>query len=510
MIEPRPYQARAIDYALAARDYDKRPIFCSPTGSGKTVMQALVAKAEMDAGRPVAILTPRLEIFKQTEKLLGDVVGWQNIGTLRSGEYWDRSKPVHVVSWDTLKTRLRRSEAWFPDAARIMVDEAHLSMAPKVLEILEHYEHKALIDGWTATPGRTTGKGLGRFYTEIKHVTTVRQLIKEGYLAPCEYWAGKYADVTGLKVRGGDYEKKKLSERAVKLVGDVVDNWLRLASDRHTIVFGVDIAHAEALCDRFRRVGVSAACIHNRTSPETRAVNVDKFKSGEIQVLTNVTIASYGFDVPSVNCVVCARPTRSLVLWLQMLGRGMRPKPDGDHCMVLDHANNTRSLGQADDLFRWRLDPGKDCVANWSRREESGEEKESHTHECEECGHLFSGSRVCPKCGWEVPFRKRDVSVEEADLVLISGQKAKPLPKGWPEHRVVFQMLKHFQQQKDYRFGWVLAKFEKLSDVVPPRAWNHMAAIPPSPRVLNWIHKEQQNYARRQSYAKRSAAKASG
>ncbi len=517
MIEPRWYQQESVDFYFECPDRGRTPIQCAPTGSGKTIIQALIAHKETQRGRRGAILTPRFEIFEQTQKVLElpELIGPGNVGLLRAGEQWHRHKPVHVISWPTLTRRMARSTAWMPDVDYVLVDEAHLSVAPKILEALYYFLPRAKIHAFTATPARASGKGLGAFYSDIRHVVSVRQLVKEGYLCPMEYWGGSYADVTGLKKNHttGDWEVKKLSERSVELVGDVIDNWIRLARDRHTLVFAVDIPHAEALCDRFLKLGVSAGVVHNKMTPAKRNEEIEKFRERRYQVLCNVMIASYGFDVPSIDCVVNARRTRSIVLWLQMLGRGMRPMDGKSECLVLDHGNCTRELGQATDLFRWRLTGGK-ATANWSRDKQSGEKKESHTYECEKCSYLFSGARVCPECGWEVPVRKADVSTKDADLVRISGKIAKELPDGWPDHETVWRMLLGHAKAKGYAVpGWAIVKFKKLTDVVAPTTWNNLAALTPNERVQNWINKEARAYAIRRSYGsrknkKRSAANA--
>lgn len=498
MIEERKYQSDDVNYAMN-HGRQQRVIHCSPTGSGKTVIQALIAKREMDRGNETAILTPRNEIFSQTHGLLEQVVGSRNIGVLRAkreGESWNPTAPVHVVSWPTLVRRSKNNDWWFPRVKRVLVDECHLSMAPKILEILRHYEPKAVIDGYTATPARQTGKGLGRFFTEIKHVTTVRQLIEDGYLAECEYWAGSTPDLQGIRVVRGDFEKKKLSDACVTLVGDAVDNWLRLASDRQTIVFAVDIAHCEMLAKKFVNVGVKAAPLHVRQSQPKRDEVVRQFKAGQLQVLVNVSIASYGFDSPEVACVQICRPTKSIVLHLQMIGRGMRPKPDGGGCLVLDHAGNVRRLGFADDLFRWRLDEKKQATENWSRNQASSEAKESKEHECEKCHYLFKGSRVCPKCGWEIPFTARDVDTVDADLVRIGKNLFNKLPEGFPKHEIFYAMLRHFAEEKGYKPTWAAAQYKNKCGAWPPFPWNNHAMVPCNERVRNWILGQQIRYAK--------------
>jgi DNA repair protein RadD len=507
-ITARQYQDDDVNYAMH-HGIDDRVIHCSPTGSGKTIIQALIAKREMARGDATAILTPRNEIFTQTTRVVGSQVGVENVGILRAkraDERWNPVAPVHIVSWPTLIARARRSNFWFPKVNRVLVDECHLSMAPKILEILHHYAPKARIDGYTATPARQTGKGLGRFFTEIKHVTSVRRLIDDGWLAPCEYWGGATPDLTGIRVSKGDYQSKPLSAACVTLVGDVVENWLRLASDRHTIVFAVDIAHCEALHDRFRELGVSSASLHVKKTPEQRAEIVEQFKAGQIQVLVNVSIASYGFDAPSVNCIVIARPTKSIVLHLQMIGRGMRPAVDmfGDvikdpkdpefkTCMVLDHAGNVTALGMADDLFRWRLDEGQKACENWTKNPQSGEH-EKREQVCGDCSHIFSGMRICPKCGWEVPMTKRDVAVQEGDLVRIGKDLVNALPKGWVNHEQFYAMLRHHANQNNESQNWARNQFKKKSLCWPDPTWDSQPTVPPDRLVRNYIQSRKYAY----------------
>jgi len=498
VFEDRSYQADSVNYALD-HGPDVRPIHCAPTGSGKTVIQALIAQRELQRGNRTAILTPREEIFGQTHGVLEDMVGWSNVALLKSGEEWRSDKPVHVVSWPTLTTRVRKSDAWYPDVDRVIVDEAHLAMAPKILEALQYYaKRNVTIDGFTATPARKSGKGLGRFFTTIKHVTSVRQLIADGKLAPLEYWAGSYADVTKVRTTAGDFNTKDLGKASEPLIGDVVDNWFRLARTRHTIVFAVDVAHCEALTDRFLQAGIKAASIHVHKTPERRAEIVRQFKAGEVQVLVNVTIASYGFDAPTIDCIVMARPTKSIVLHLQMLGRGMRVAEGKESCMVLDHADNVRRLGQADDLFRWRLDKGKEASANWTRdqRSEDAKKGDDKVRECESCHYLFSRSRICPKCGTEIPMPKREVATIDADLVRISKQRNDPLGQGWPDNQAFYLMLKWIAVQKGYRDGWVFHKYIERVGLNPEKGWRLMAPLPANERVENWVRSRQIAWAK--------------
>ncbi|KKK98776.1 hypothetical protein LCGC14_2639360, partial [marine sediment metagenome] len=318
MFEDRQYQTDAIDYIINEPD-DRRPILCAPTGSGKTVVVAKIAKHYLDQGKTFGFLTPREEILWQNHGVTQEICGQSNVSVFKSGEPWRSWLPIHIISWPTLRARAGKEHLLWPDVDVLAIDEAHLSLSHMMVEkVLPHYlQTKTKIFGVTATPARKSGKGLGDFFTHIKNVTSVRQLIKDGYLAPCEYWGGKMADLTAVQVVRGDYNEKQLAAASAPLVGDVIDNWGRLASERHTIVFAVNVAHCEALTERFRTAGVSVASLHIHKTPERRRQINEEFKRGDIQVLVNVTIASYGYDAPSVDCIVLARPTKSVVLWLQ-------------------------------------------------------------------------------------------------------------------------------------------------------------------------------------------------
>ena len=502
MFELWDFQRRDVDFAF---DSVGTPIHAAPCGSGKTVMQCHLAKREMDIGNYTAILTPRIELFRQTHGTAAAICGIDNIAELRADGHWNRNKPIHIVSWNTLARRSKRSDAWFPYVQRVLVDECHLSMAPQIRRVLEYYRDKRVrIDGYTATPGRKSGKGLGSFYSEIKHATSVRQLIAEGRLSPLEYWGGALPDVAKIKSRGGDYVVGELSDACAILVGDVVDNWLRLARQRHTVVFAVDIPHAEMLNDKFLEVGIASVVVHSKQSDERRDENILKFRCREAQVLVNVLIASYGFDCPEVDCIVAARPTKSLVLWLQCLGRGMRTFEGKTECLVLDHADNTRQLGRVEDLYRWRLDEGKEAVANCTSDLDSVDPEDAKSTTCLACQYIFSKSRVCPKCGWEKPFAKRDVETVDADLVLIGGAEAKRLPKDWVSHKIFYQMLFGYCDEKGYKRGWAYHRFKIKCGCAPDRNWQHLAAVPPDERVRNYLY-----YSGKHSGKKRRTASVS-
>ena len=499
----RHYQRQAIDLANQRIAEGHKPIICAACGAGKTVIAGHIAREAMEVGKPVLWMTGREEILKQTLTTFNDICGIGNVGILmRREEPWWFYPRVTVASWDTLKARWGKSDIWKVPAEVVLVDEAHLSLSEKMSEtIMPYYADKTVI-GLTATPARRTGKGLGSYFTRIIQVRSVQQLIEDGFLAPCEYWAGKHVDVSKLRVdkKTNDFQADELGRESMdgKLIGDVLDNWLRIAKDRHTIAFAVNIAHAQALTERFQAAGIAAEVIHSKMTHETREQITSQFRRQAIQVLFNVGIATYGFDCPSVSCVILARPTKSIVLHHQMIGRGIRPKPDGGYCMVLDHADNVRRLGAIEDEIRWRLGDGKEAAVNTTREGDPTRAKSGSAPptECGQCHYIFSRSRVCPKCGWEKPAAAKDIEVVEADLVRIKKAKSELKLEGL-DKRAWYQMALGWCEDHGKKRGMAFYRFRDKFGESPPPQWNRLEALPADIRVSSYMQAGLIRFAKR-------------
>jgi DNA repair protein RadD len=503
----RPYQREAIDMAYRRLDEGHRPIVCAPTGAGKTVIAGYLAKEAMALGHCVLWITGREEILRQTFATFNEICGGGNVGILMRNErpWWFYPK-ITVASWDTLKARWDKSDTWKIPAQTFLIDECHLALSEKMSRtIMPHYQGQRVV-GLTATPARQTGLGLGSYFTRIIQVRSVLQLIQEKFLAPCEYWAGSHVDVSQLHVdrTTNDYQDKELGAAALegKLIGDVLDNWLRLGKDRHTILFAVNIAHAEALAERFQSVGIAAAVLHSKMAPETRREVTRQFREQEIQVLVNVGIATYGFDCPSISCVVLARPTKSIVLHHQMIGRGIRPKPDGGFCRVLDHADNVRRLGCVEDEIRWRLGDGKEAAVNTTREGDPsrGKTTEGEAIECASCRYLFFRSRVCPKCGWEKPVVACDIDTVPADLVKVRQSQSDFKLEG-DDRRQWYLMARDWCLKHGKKPGMAYYRYKDKFAEESASAWNRMEPVPYDARVDAYMRAGLIRYAKKKRAA---------
>lgn len=489
MFELRPYQNNAVDRAWLSIEHDERPIVVSPTGSGKTVVAGALIDRARAQGMRAMLMTPRREILWQTVKTIR-AFGHET-GILMGDETCRRYEPVQVVCWPTLVQRSARSAAWFPDADLVLIDECHLALSRKMVDrVLPHYENSKVI-GLTATPARAGGHGLGDYFTDMLEIVSIPTLIGEGFLVPGRYFGGSMPDMAKVKTTAGDYNQQQSSDicSSATLVGDVVMNWMRLAGDRHTIVFAVDIRHANALAERFSKEGVSVGVVTQGTTDADRNEIIDRFRSREIQVLCNVMVAAYGFDVPTVDCVVLARPTKSIPLHLQMLGRGLRPAEGKDHCLVLDHAGNVMRLGMAEDDYAWTLSNTRRVQD--SARFEKGERTDKPV-QCKACGHMFRRSPVCPKCGWQIPAPKRDVKHVEADLVEITQQRIKE----WQDKRQFYQELMFMAAEGDWHPKRAACLYREKFDQWPARKWNNLEAVEATDATRRYVKSRAIAYAK--------------
>lgn len=496
----RPYQSTAVKNLRSSLAKGKRaPLLVMPTGSGKTHVAAHLIRAAVEKGNRAMFLAPRRELVYQTsDKLSGVEV---EHAVIMAGEPRCLGPRVQVACIPTLYRRAIQAERLrLPPAELVLVDEAHLSIAKQASTIIERYaEAGAAVIGLTATPCRADGAGLGLIYDELVEGPSVAELTDEGHLVPARYFVGEAPDLEGVKVSMGDFNQKELGIRAneVTLIGDVVQNWARLACNRQTFVFAVNVAHSQALCSEFQAIGVRAEHLDGSTDNDERAAILGRLRSGETQVLTNCEVMTYGVDFPPVSCIVLAKPTKSIARYFQMVGRGLRTYPGKSDCLVLDHARSVRDIGFVTDPMPWSLE-GKDRVQDRI----SGTRKEPEPITCGDCGIEFRPARVCPYCGAEQGGRyERAIEAHEAQLLELDAQRKLADVSSWTmaDKRQFFGELKEIARRNGYKDGWVAHKFKAKLGVWP----NGIHAPPrePSLETLAWVRSQNIRYAKRKDAA---------
>jgi DNA repair protein RadD len=266
-------------------------------------------------------------------------------------------------------------------------------------------------------------------------------------------------DLSAVKTVAGDYDGGQLADAVdrPKLVSDVIDHWLKHGGNRSTLVYGVRRAHAEHLQQRFVEAGIRAEYMDGLTSREDREATFVRFRSGETRIICNVGVLTTGVDL-DVRCIIDCKPTKSEMLFVQTIGRGLRTAEGKDKLLVLDHAGNTLRLGLVTDIHHDRLDDGE---PRKPITEKQGEKPEPLPVRCEECNAvLHPRTKICGQCG-HVRIGKPGFVHDDGQLVRL-GSRAKPSIVPSNTEKVQFHReLRWYAREKGYSQGWVYHKFRE-------------------------------------------------
>lgn len=468
----RPYQQRAFDeLRKAVSEGHKRILLVIPTGGGKSVVFSKIISSANDKGNPVVFLVHKRELVKQAS---GHLTNEQvHHGIIMAGEPQNQMASNQVCSKDTLHSRIKNGKMKPPRAKLMVIDEAHRTGSATYNHILdaEEYENTIVI-GVTATPTRKTGRGLGDQWDKMIVVTTVTELQEMGFLCHTRYMVPAIPDLSGVATNNGDWVDEQLQKIMdnKKLIGNVVDHWLKYAGWRQTIVFASGVGHSRHLRDHFTMHGVVAAHLDAHTEQEERDQIHDDFAAGKITLICNVGIYTEGVDVPDVGCIVLTKPSKSLVYHLQTGGRGLRPKEDGSDCLIIDHTGNVLRLGPMEMDHEWSLEDEKTVYERDGERQASdAEEKEVTEIEyiCSNCGNIFSGVPKCPTCGTAIEHGGKKLDAAKGELTLYKPPKQKKQPASKMEKQRFWSMLLWRIQKKGYQRGWASHKYKEKFGVWP-------------------------------------------
>jgi superfamily II DNA or RNA helicase len=451
----------------------------APTGFGKTIVAATLAKRNLDDRRRTLFTVPALSLIDQTvDKFYAE--GIRDIGVIQANhDLTNWSRPVQIASVQTL---MRRQ---MPPADMVIIDEVHRWYDSYEGWLAGPWKHLPVV-GLTATPWT---RGLGKHFSKLIIGATTRQLIDAGYLSRFRVYAPASPDLSGVRTVAGDYHEGDLAAAINKtaLVADVVDTWIDRGRGRPTLLFAVDRAHAKHLQQKFIHAGVASGYIDAYTDADERKEIARQFHAGEIELVCNVGCLTTGIDW-DVRCIVLARPTKSEILFVQMVGRGLRTADGKDDCLILDHSDNTLRLGFVTDIHHDALDDGK------PRQKAEAKSTEALPKKCPACSFLKPPKLlICPACGFK-PQPKCQVVHKDGELVeFISRSARKPI--GDIDRIEFYRQLKHFAAARNYKSGWVAHKYKEKFGDWPGRSLDHLAPMPPTPVTLGWIRSRQIAYA---------------
>jgi DNA repair protein RadD len=498
--ELRAYQRSVFVRIWAAIEMGQRRILLvAPTGSGKTVIGAEIVRDAVSRSLRVLFLAHRRELISQASRKL-HAAGIDH-GILLPGYPPRLGEAVQVASIATLHARaIRTATIDMPLADLVIVDEAHHARARTYRRILEAYPN-AIVIGMTATPCRGDGRGLGNVFEVLVECPPVAELIAGRFLVPSRIYAPTRPDLSGVRVERGDYVEAQLAERVdtPKLVGDIVSHWHRLAERRPTVVFATSVAHAVHLRDEFRRSGVLAEHIDGSTPIEEREAILAKLAGGTVEVVVNCMVLTEGFDCPEIGCLVLARPTRSLGLFRQMVGRALRPASGKVDALILDHAGAVFAHGFPDDPIEWTLH--EDRRAENTAQSARMQHRAPALTDCPECRAVRFEGQPCPACGWRPRPKPAAVNVIDGDLGLAQRDRTVAGPN--IDQQRYYRQLMGLAQQRGYKPQFAYYKFLEKFGRKPPWNWQSLPAETPSPDVVAWVRSRQIAYAK--SQARRSA-----
>lgn len=341
-------QVRTKDALRGAMKKNKKILCHAPTGFGKTILSNDIIASLMEKKLKVLFTVPRIKLAIQTKEKFG-------YGNLLLGDKSeDNGSNLTIASVQSLLSRKHTDHYDF-----IFIDECHFAHGSKYVNYIFDTYPDAYIIGLSATPIDENGYLL-RGYDDIVSETTVKELIENGRLCDVEVYASiVQPKLDKVPLSNGDYNQKKASEvvREEKILSNTMSEWEKYGGKLKTLVFASDIKHADVLCEEFKRLGYSAAAVHSKMSDDDISAAYYDFKTNEVQVLINVDMATFGFDEPSIECLLFARPIKSLRLYKQMVGRGLRTFKGKDKCLILDCANVILDNGYPTDEIKFVKKP---------------------------------------------------------------------------------------------------------------------------------------------------------
>ena len=396
------------DYYGFEIDGDRLFLLGDFTVTHNTVMFSHIADGAGRKSKRVWILVHRAELVDQTSRTMREI-GIHH-GVIAAGWPVDPLPHVQVVS---VQTVVRRTGGLIPPDV-IIVDECHHAAAGTWGKILAAFP-QAIRLGFTATPERLDGKGLSSTFDCLIRGPEVAWLIEQGFLTQPKYFAPpNQINLDGLHVRGGDYARDELAKELDKptITGDAVWHYQRICPGVPAVAFCASVAHAEHVAQAFSAAGYRAATLDGTLDRQERRQRVRGLADGSLQILTSCEIISEGFDIPVVTAAILLRPTKSLGMHLQQVGRVLRIAPGKEKAIILDHVGNCLRHGLAEEEREWSLE------GRPKKKKKAGDDEDAPpVRQCPKCYACHVPAPICPECGHLYEIKVRKLEQQDGELV---------------------------------------------------------------------------------------------
>lgn len=405
MFKLRDYQQETIDNIYQSmRQGNKRIIVQQPPRTGKTVIMAEIARRTTGKGNRVMFIIHRKEVLEQAKE------------TFKAQGVNMKLATMGMVQ--TLTRRVKKLQA----PQLILVDEAHHALAASYQRILNAFP-QAYVLYFTATPIRTGHEQLDQIADDLIVGKSIKWLTTKGFLAPFKYYGLGDIDRSKLRKAHGDYSTSSMDEAiSHQIYGHIVDQYQRLAKGKQAVVYCHSIASAKEVTDKFHQAGITAEEIDGETDKNVRNKLVQQFRDQQLMILVNVNLFTEGVDLPNVDCVIMARPTSSLALYLQFSMRCLNPRK-GKTAIIIDHVDNFLTFGLPNNDRDWNQ-----AIRTRDKRKKTNTDAGPAICQCQYCFGIFyrkdMQNNYCPLCGHKLDANKKEYKIINVDLQEIKEHQA--------------------------------------------------------------------------------------
>lgn len=406
MFKLRDYQQETVDNIYRSmKQGNRRIIIQQPPRTGKTVIMAEIARKTTGKGNRVMFIIHRKEVLAQAKSTFEQ----QNVN-------------MGLATMGMVQTLTRRVNK-LTEPQLILIDEAHHALSQSYRRIIDAFPN-AYILYFTATPIRTGHDQLDQIADNIIVGKSIKWLTQHHFLAPFHYYGLGDIDRSKLRKQNGDYSSQSMDEAiSHQIYGHIVQQYQRLASGKQAVVYCHSIESAKKVTEQFTQAGITAAEIDGDTDAKVRDQFVQKFRNQELTILANVNLFTEGVDLPNVDCVIMARPTSSLALYLQFSMRCLNPRK-GKTAVIIDHVDNFLNFGLPSSDRNW----SEAIVTKDKRKSSNNADNGPAIAQCNYCFGTFYRDQVkdncCPLCGHELREENKDYKIVNVDLQEIKENQA--------------------------------------------------------------------------------------